>query len=546
MGLGVWLAWLFLISSGSVWLSDLGVGGYYLANLMLVMTISSAAVCLAAPYAKRFYEMLLMRRSLLMCFALLSAAGALGVIAAGPYYLGRHFTTVWLFWIGIVLIGIFSGIFSLKCGQLFGTMDPRQILFYSLLSEMMMVAVSYFVLGNNIFHSVPGGPPFSGILAFTLLPLVATYLVCLPAGDAPDTQGKRPDGKNGPPDTAALSKAKLKSSATGATGAPNCSATSMLLRPPVAPSGIEAGSRFSLNTLPLAFWQFLVVIFIFTVVSEMARCYFVFIRAPSLTYIDSIAVLLLRTLFAVLMLAFALRPHKQLRFSRVYLLSLVGVAVMMALIPFLQLYSMILGSLIGFASNVITFLVWCLLASVTFEKQASPIVVFGFGRSALLIGQACGWLLGIWVLPRLTGTNWELVCYGGMAVVTLVMVALFFSEQQFDRLFGEIAKAQVNLDFSLFSKSDQKKRRPWYEACRQAGKQAHLSLREQEIFELLVSGRSPENIATHLVLSLNTVRTHIRNTYAKFGVHNKTDLVLYVEAILKDENTSLPPDKSDV
>jgi DNA-binding CsgD family transcriptional regulator len=502
MGLGVWVAWLFLISSGSIWLSDLGVGGYYLANLMLAMAVSSALVCLAAPYAQRFYRMLLTRRSLLMGVALLAAVGALGVIAAGPYYLGRYFNTIWLFWIGIVLIGIFSGIFSLKCGQLFGAMDSRRIVFYSLLSEIMVVAISYFVLGNGIFHSVPGGPPLSGILAFALLPLIATYLVCLPAGDTPHMLGGHPNEKLGTPQT----------------------------------GGGEIDPRFALNTLPSAFWLFLVVIFVSTVVSEMAHCYFVFVRTPSLTYIDSIVVLLLRTLFAVLMLAFALHPHKQLRFSRVYLFSLVGIAVMMALIPLLQIYNMIIGSLISFASNVIVFLIWCLLAGVAFEKRVSPIVVFGFGRGVLLVGQACGWLLGIRVLPRLAETSWELVCYGGLAVVTLVMVALFFSEKQFDRLFGEIAKAQLNLDFSLFSKNDHRKRRPWREACGRAGGQARLSQREQEIFELLVSGRSPENIATHLVLSLSTVRTHIRNIYAKFDVHNKTELVVRVEAILEHED----------
>jgi hypothetical protein len=46
------------------------------------------------------------------------------------------------------------------------------------------------------------------------------------------------------------------------------------------------------------------------------------------------------------------------------------------------------------------------------------------------------------------GTSWELVCYVGLAIVVLVMVTLFFSEKQFDRLFGEIASAQISLDFS--------------------------------------------------------------------------------------------------
>jgi DNA-binding CsgD family transcriptional regulator len=494
MGWGVWAAWLFLVSSGFTWVSDVEVNGYYLAYLMLVMSISSAVVCLAAPFAQRLYDTLLMRRSLLTVVALLASVGALAIVGAGPYYLN----TPLLFWPGIVLIGIFSGLFSLKCGQLFGALNSRRVLFYALLSELMMVATSYFVLGNDFYRPMAGGPSLSGILAFALLPLIATYLVCLPAGDAPDTPSQRREGE-----AAAASTAR--------------------------------------ESIPSAFWRFLVIVFVFTVISETVRCYFVFARLPSLTHIDFILVLLFRTLFAILMLGFALRPYKQLRFGRMYLFSLVGIAVVMALIPLFQTYNTILGSLIGLASNVMVFLIWCLLASVVFEKQVSSLVVFGFGRGALLAGQVCGWLLGIWVLPKLAGTSWELVCYVGLAIVTLATVTLFFSEKQFDRLFGEIAQAQVGLDFSLLRKEDWKKHRPWREACRRVGEQAMLSAREQEIFELLVSGRSPENIAVHLVLSLNTVRTHIRNIYAKFDVHNKAELILHVETVFKETSGNLIP-----
>jgi DNA-binding CsgD family transcriptional regulator len=521
MGLGVWVAWLFLISSGSIWLSDVEVDGYYLANLMLVMTITSAAVCLAAPYAQRFYGILFARRHLLMGVAVLASFGALGIIVAGPYYLG----TSLLFWPGIVLIGIFSGVFSLKCGQLFGAMDSRRIMFYSLLSEMMMVAISYFVLGNDFFHPVPGGPPLSGIVAFVLLPVIATYLVCLPAVDAFDTSNQQQDGGS----------AAEGSDGESADSGTDSSAATRTLRVPSASQDAVA-PRFAIRDLPSAFWRFLVVIFVFTVISEMVRCYFVFVRMPAITYIDSIAVLLFRASFAVLMLVFALRSHRLLHFSRMYLFALVAVAAVTALIPLLQIYNTVFSSLIGLASNVMVFLIWCVLASVASEKQIAPLVVFGFGRSALLIGQACGWVFGIWVLPKLAGTSWELVFYVGLAIVVLVMVTLFFSEKQFDRLFKEIASAQISLDFSLFNKDGQKKRRPWHEACRRAGEQAMLSSREQEIFELLVIGRSPDNIATHLVLSLSTVRTHIRNIYAKFDVHNKTELVSYVEAVLKEKD----------
>lgn len=47
---------------------------------------------------------------------------------------------------------------------------------------------------------------------------------------------------------------------------------------------------------------------------------------------------------------------------------------------------------------------------------------------------------------------------------------------------------------------------------------ARLSRREREILELLAGGCSPREIAQKLVLSVPTVRTHLRNAYRKLGV----------------------------
>jgi DNA-binding CsgD family transcriptional regulator len=52
-----------------------------------------------------------------------------------------------------------------------------------------------------------------------------------------------------------------------------------------------------------------------------------------------------------------------------------------------------------------------------------------------------------------------------------------------------------------------------------------LSPREREIVELLASGYTSTNIAAHLELSANTIRTHIKKLYAKLGVFNRADLV---------------------
>jgi len=52
-----------------------------------------------------------------------------------------------------------------------------------------------------------------------------------------------------------------------------------------------------------------------------------------------------------------------------------------------------------------------------------------------------------------------------------------------------------------------------------------LSERELEVLQLIAEGLSRQEIATKLVLSLNTVKTHARNIYSKLGVNNQMQAV---------------------
>jgi DNA-binding NarL/FixJ family response regulator len=51
-----------------------------------------------------------------------------------------------------------------------------------------------------------------------------------------------------------------------------------------------------------------------------------------------------------------------------------------------------------------------------------------------------------------------------------------------------------------------------------------LSDREQQILHILVTGRSYKEIATTLFISVETVRTHVRNIYRKLQVHSAEEL----------------------
>jgi len=52
-----------------------------------------------------------------------------------------------------------------------------------------------------------------------------------------------------------------------------------------------------------------------------------------------------------------------------------------------------------------------------------------------------------------------------------------------------------------------------------------LSQRELQILELIVDGKSNREIAETIYLSLDTVKSHMKNVYQKLGVHSRTQAV---------------------
>jgi DNA-binding NarL/FixJ family response regulator len=50
---------------------------------------------------------------------------------------------------------------------------------------------------------------------------------------------------------------------------------------------------------------------------------------------------------------------------------------------------------------------------------------------------------------------------------------------------------------------------------------ATLSAREREVLEMVAAGLSNKEIAARLVISLNTVKFHLRTIYSRLGVHNR-------------------------
>ena len=54
-----------------------------------------------------------------------------------------------------------------------------------------------------------------------------------------------------------------------------------------------------------------------------------------------------------------------------------------------------------------------------------------------------------------------------------------------------------------------------------------LTEREKEIVLYLLEGKTKQEVAKSLSLSISTIKTNVENIYRKFNVHNKVEFVIY-------------------
>lgn len=75
----------------------------------------------------------------------------------------------------------------------------------------------------------------------------------------------------------------------------------------------------------------------------------------------------------------------------------------------------------------------------------------------------------------------------------------------------------------------QNERRALVLSCSGIAKSYQLTRREEEVLQLLSEGMTAKDVAETLVVSSSTAKTHMRNIYAKLGIHTQNELILMVQ-----------------
>ena len=159
-------------------------------------------------------------------------------------------------------------------------------------------------------------------------------------------------------------------------------------------------------------------------------------------------------------------------------------------------------------------LFWWSILGEMLDYSDNPAQTFGIGLSANVFGVLCGGVLGMAVTT--IGLPGAEVAVIALTVVCVTLVMLPPLNRQLVLLLKNHAYLAA---YDNMSQSQQTN------IVRQVKILDPLTVREQEVLQLILSGKSNREIAGALFISESTVKTHARNIFSKYDVGSRAELI---------------------
>jgi len=167
---------------------------------------------------------------------------------------------------------------------------------------------------------------------------------------------------------------------------------------------------------------------------------------------------------------------------------------------------------IAVAWGVIRIFVMTILAELTPRMGMTATRTFAWTQVALSAGREIGWLLS---KDAASADNQVLIVVAGAVLLTVVTVSLLITERDLVSMFGESARSLLNGVSGVTHA----------EVASAAAADFGLSQRQEEVIALIIEGLDNAAIQNEFHIAGSTLKAHLRDIYAKMGVHSRQELL---------------------
>ncbi|MEC4176719.1 helix-turn-helix transcriptional regulator [Adlercreutzia sp. R7] len=493
LGIGFIWAWIYgSYETFAVYPERVGIGinadeSWVISATVVVITMFATGLLLgrrpAAP-----------RRRLALAASIAAAAGT--VLSALPA--SGDTPALALFASGL-LTGFGTGALYVLWGQALARLDAES-------AEVAIPSASLVMFAGALV--LPYLPGFAGVAATATLPLLSGLLLWLTYRDPVVAwEGDEPEDGDAP--HASVENARTRSSEVGRT----------LLPAPIA--------RISA----------LVLLSYFTVgccgaLQQGADKPFIVLGLDAPTIIGSLGGIVLMACFVL----FASRP----RFDSLFRLIAPLIVGSAALLPWADLWAVFLSeTLVSLADTILTIATVLFVTDAARRGLVNAAAGVGITQGSLQLGVLLGNLAGSAASPLASASTTGLFSIALGLTAFFALTWLLYPAERDRRasgscrgissdLAGEHSDGAVHViagNLATGTGAEGSRETTLEAACNVLAEAHGLSGREREILGYLARGRSQPYIREELVLSKNTVATHVKHIYQKLGVHSRQELL---------------------
>ena len=179
---------------------------------------------------------------------------------------------------------------------------------------------------------------------------------------------------------------------------------------------------------------------------------------------------------------------------------------------------------LDFAGYGTDLFIWAICAYLGYQMRGNCVKVMCFGTAALSLGLASGSIVAIFLLDANISSAQFLVVNLTLAALCILVTVIVFPENKLNDLIQPVEEEEDADDVSVRTQ-----KALWKQACEEVAADGQLTAREAEVLLMLAKGMSAQQIADALVISIHTVRAHVRNIHAKLEVSNRAQIIELVE-----------------